>query len=179
MRRQALSVAGILLLAALLPAAATTLRRMSVDDLIASSTAIVRATAAPVSSFQRNGMIYTTYRLAVSATLKGSPLSAVELAVPGGDFKGLHQAIAGAPVFRPGVEYVVFYWTGPSGTNYVVGLCQGSFEVHTDTSGEVVLQRRTMSSEVFGADGAHTPDHGLTLRWRDLQAQVAQQSGRQ
>lgn len=172
-----LSVAGILALTALLPAGATTLRRLSVDDLVATSTAIVRATATPVSSFQRSGMIYTTYRLAVSETLKGSPFFTVEVAVPGGDFRGLHQAVAGSPVFQPGIEYVVFYWTGPSGTNYIVGLCQGLFELHTDTSGEVVLQRRAMSSEVFGADGGQTPDHGLTLRWRDLRSKLAQHAG--
>ncbi len=172
-----LSLAGILALTTLLPSPATTLQRLSVDDLVGKSTGIVRATARPVTSFQRGGMIYTAYRLQVSETLKGSAVATLEVAVPGGDYQGLHQAVAGSPVVRPGVEYVVFYWTGPSGTNYIVGLCQGLFEVHTDPSGEVVLTRRTMSSEVFGANGRE-PDHGLTLRWKELHAKVAPQAGR-
>src|SRR5271157_5153149 len=163
------SLAAILAMTTLLPAAATTLQRLSVDDMVAKSTGIVRATVTPVSSFQRNGMIYTAYRLAVRETLKGSPVATIEVAVPGGDFHGLHQTVAGSPALRPGGEYVVFYWTGPRGTSYIVGLGQGLFEIHADAAGEVVLTRRAMSSEVFGAEGGQTPDHGLTLRWKDLQ----------
>jgi hypothetical protein len=33
-----------------------------------------------------------------------------------------------------------------------------------------------MSTEVFGADGRE-PDHGLTLRWKDLQVKAARQAG--
>jgi len=174
---RALSLTAILALMMLLTVAATTLQRMSVDDLVGQSTGIVRATAAPVSSFQRNGMIYTTYRLEVSEALKGSPAGMVQVAVPGGDYRGLHQSVVGSPALRAGTEYVIFYWTGPSGTNYLVGLGQGLFEVHRDPSGEVVLRRRAMSTEVFGADGRE-PDHGLTLRWKDLQAKAARQAQR-
>ena len=84
--------------------------------------------------------------------------------------------MTGSPALRPGIEYVVFYWTGPSGTNYIVGLGQGLFEVHKDPSGEVVLRRRAISTEVFGADGRE-PDHGLTLRWKELQVKAARQAG--
>jgi hypothetical protein len=171
-----LSVAGILALTTLLPSPATTLQRLSVDNLVDKSTGIVRATAKPVTSFQRSGMIYTVYRLEVSETLKGSPVATIEVAVPGGNYQGLHQAVAGSPVVRPGIEYVVFYWTGPSGTNYIVGLGQGLFEVHTDASGEVVLKRRAMSSEVFGAQGGSELDHGLTLKWKEFHARVARRA---
>jgi len=112
-------------------------------------------------------MIYTSYRVEVKEALKGTPSSVVEVAVPGGDYEGLHQDVAGSPQMSPGVEYVIFYWTGPSGTNYIVGLCQGLFEVHTDASGEVVLTRRAISSEVFGGSGQQ-PERGLTLTWQDL-----------
>ena len=173
-----LNLAGILALTTLLPSPATTLQRLSVDDMVEKSTGIVRATATPVSSFQRSGMIYTAYRLAVSVTLKGSPVATVEGAVPGGDYQGSHQSVAGSPVLRPGIEYVVFYWTGPSGTNYIVGMCQGLLEVHAGTSGEVVLRRRAMNSEVFGTQSGSEPEHGLTLKWEDLHAKVSRQAER-
>src|ERR1035441_2650536 len=96
MKTRALSLASILALTTILPLAATTLQRLSVDDLVGKSTGIVRATAVPVSSFQRSGMIYTTYRLEVSEALKGSTGATVEVAVPGGDYQGLHQSVAGS-----------------------------------------------------------------------------------
>ena len=179
MNTRALSVAGLLALVTVLPSLATTLQRMSVDDLIAKSTGVVRATARPMSSFQRGGMIYTSYRLEVVETLKGSAVTTLDVAVPGGDFQGLHQSVVGSPVMQPGVEYVVFYWTGPSGTNHIVGLGQGLFEVQRDPSGEVVLKRRAISSEVFGAESGSDPDHGLALRWKDLLNKIARQGQQQ
>ena len=171
-----LSVAGILALTALLPSPATTLQRLSVDDLVEKSTGVVRATAKPENSFQRNGMIYTSYRLEVRESLKGNPVTELEVVVPGGDYQGLHQTVTGSPELRTGIEYVVFYWTGPSGMNYIVGLGQGLFEVHKDISGEVVLKRRAMSSEVFGTERGGEPDHGLALRWRELRDKLSRQA---
>jgi len=176
MNTRVLSVAGILALAALLPAPATTLQRLSVDDLVAKSTGVVRATARPQSSFQRNGMIYTSYRLEVREALKGSAVTTLEVIVPGGDYQGLHQTVTGSPVLRTGVEYVVFYWTGPSGMNHIVGLGQGLFEVQQNTSGEVVLKRRAMDSEVFGAPSGNQSDHGLALKWNELRDKLARQA---
>ncbi|MDR3718018.1 MAG: hypothetical protein P4K98_04400 [Bryobacteraceae bacterium] len=164
---------GVLALAAVLPLPATTLQLLSVDSMVAKSSAIVRAHATPVSSFQRGGMIYTSYRLDVSATLKGNPVSTLQVAVPGGNYQGMHQAVAGSPGLQAGSEYVVFVWTAPSGANYIIGLSQGLFEVHTSASGAVVLTRGPASAKVIDDAGSGVNDHGMTLLLTDLQAKIA------
>jgi hypothetical protein len=168
---------GVLALAAVLPLPATTLQLLSVDSMIAKSAVIVRARPTPVSNFLRGGMIYTSYRLNVSATLKGDPVSTLQVAVPGGDYRGMHQSVAGSPGLQAGSEYVMFIWTAPSGANYIIGLSQGLFEVHTNASGAVVLTRGPASAKVIDAAGSGVNDHGVTLLLTDLEAKIAQ-SGR-
>ena len=165
---------GVLALGAVLPLAATTLQILSVDAMVAKSSAIVRARPTPVSSFQRGGLIYTSYRLEVSATLKGNPVSNLQVAVPGGSFQGMHQSVAGSPGLQTGSEYVFFVWTAPSGNNYILGLSQGLFEVHANASGAVVLTRGPASAKTIDAAGSAVNDNGATLLLTDLQAKIAQ-----
>lgn len=162
------------MLGAVLPLAATTLQILSVDTMVAKSSTIVRARPTPASSFQRGGLIYTSYRLDVSATLKGNPVSTLQVAVPGGNYQGLHQSVAGSPGLQAGSEYVFFVWTAPSGSNYIVGLSQGLFEVHTNASGAVVLTRAPASAKTIDAAGSGVNDNGMTLLLTDLQAKIAQ-----
>lgn len=165
---------GVLTLAAFLPLEATTLQILSVDTMVAKSSTIVRARPTPVSSFQRGGMIYTSYRLDVSATLKGNPVSTLQVAVPGGSYQGMHQAVAGSPGLQTGSEYVWLIWTAPSGSNYIVGLSQGLFEVHTNASGAVVLTRGPADAKTIDAAGSAATGNGVTLLLSDLQAKIAQ-----
>jgi hypothetical protein len=161
-----------LALAAPLAVSATTLQYLSVDAMVAKSTQIVRATVAPASSFQRGAMIYTNYQLTVTSTLKGTPAASLQVAVPGGDYRGMHQSVSGAPVFTAGQEYVVFVWTGPSGTSYVIGLGQGVFQVQTNSSGVVVLTRGPVDAQVLDAAGTPTAVPGVTLLLSDLLAKI-------
>ena len=165
---------GMLVLGAIPPLPATTLQLLSVDTMIAKSSTIVRARPTPVSSFQRGGLIYTSYRLSVSATLKGTSVSTLQVAVPGGDYQGMHQAVAGSPGLQTGSEYVMFIWTAPSGSNYILGLSQGLFEVHTNASGAVVLTRGPAGTKVIDAAGSAAADNGVTLLLTNLQAKIAQ-----
>jgi hypothetical protein len=165
---------GVFTLAAVLPLAATTLQILSVDTMVAKSSMIVQARPTPVSSFQRGGLIYTSYRLDVSATLKGNPVATLQVAVPGGAYQGMHQAVAGSPGLHPGSEYVFFIWTAPSGSNYIVGLSQGLFEVHTNASGAVVLTRGPADAKTIDAAGSAASDTGTTLLFTDLKAKIAQ-----
>jgi hypothetical protein len=165
---------GVLALVAVLPLPATTLQILSVDAMVAKSSTIVRARPTPASSFQRGGMVYTSYRLDVSATLKGNPVSTLQVAVPGGNYQGMHQAVAGSPGLQTGSEYVFFIWTAPSGSNYIVGLSQGLFEVHTNASGAVVLTRGPADAKTIDAAGSAVSDRGATLLLTDLQAKIAQ-----
>ena len=165
---------GVLALAAVGSLQATTLQILSVDDMVAKSSLIVRARPTPVSNFQRSGIIYTSYRLEVSAALKGNPGATLQVAVPGGNYQGLQQAVAGSPGLQAGNEYVLFIWTAPSGSNYIVGLSQGLFEVHTNASGAVVRTRGPADAKTIDAAGSAGAGSGATLLLSDLQTKIAQ-----
>ena len=168
-----LTLLGVFGSAAITPLAATTLQQLSLDAMIAQSSAIVRGYATPVSSFQRGSMIYTSYRFEISSTLKGKANSVIEIAVPGGDFAGKHQAVAGAPALQAGTEYVIFVWTSPSGIHHIIGLNQGMYELHVNSTGETVLTRGPLNTKTLDAAGKGAADSAQTLRLNDLSARIA------
>ena len=88
--------------AACLPA--STLQRLSLNDMIQKSTLIVRGTIQPgTGPALRGSIIYTHYQLSVTTSFKGGPAQAftaqqlIDVAVPGGVLNGLQQPGAGAP----------------------------------------------------------------------------------
>jgi len=114
----------------------------------------------------------------VSATLKGNAVSTLQVAVPGGNYQGMHQSVAGTPGLQTGSEYVFFVWTAPSGSNYIIGLSQGLFEVHTNASGAVVLTADQPARKTIDAAGSGVNDNGVTLLLTDLQARSHRVEGR-
>jgi hypothetical protein len=137
------SLAALLWLALTsLVATATTLEKMSLEEMVRKSTAVVRARAVDSSSVLRGSMIYTVYRLQVAEVLKGTMVpGGAEVYVPGGTYGRFRQSIAGSPVLEPGVDYVLFLWASPRGLVQVIGLSQGVFEVKKSGSGEPMLVR--------------------------------------
>jgi hypothetical protein len=127
-------------LCALVPAQATTLRRASLDDLIQTSTSIVRARVTGSSTVSRGPLVYTHYAIQVLDRWKGAVADRVDVQVPVAD---------GAPHFNSGSEYVFFLWTGPSGANHVLGLSQGALDVTTDAVGNIIVVRQ--ASEALGS----------------------------
>src|ERR1039457_5196881 len=127
-----LHLAVLAALVAVTPMCATTLQVLTLDTMIGKCGTIVRGHATPGATFQRGAMIYTSYQISVTATLKGNSISGLQVAVPGGQYRGLRQSVAGAPALSANQEYVIFVWTSPSGANYIIGLSQGLFEVHVN-----------------------------------------------
>ncbi len=168
--------AAIVLAAAVLAAGATTLERLSVEEMVQKSTAVVRARAAAASAVQRGSMIYTVYRLQVSEVLKGTVSPSAEVYVPGGTYGRYRQSIAGSPVLEPGREYVLFLWASPRGLVQVIGLSQGVFQVKTVAGGEVLLVRGKIEAEFVNRMGRAVEDSGERLslaRLRDMIARAA------
>lgn len=154
-------------------AGATTLEKLSLDDMVQKSTAIVRARATGSSSILRGSMIYTVYRLQVAEVLKGSmPPGAAEVHVPGGTYGRYRQSIAGSPVLEPGVDYVLFLWTSPRGLVQVIGLSQGVFEVKQGASGEPVLVRGRIDAEFVDAAGRAAVDTGMSVSLGSLRESI-------
>src|SRR5271169_1847146 len=139
--------------ALLRPAGATTLLKMSMDDLILQSTAIVRAHITGSRTAMSGKDIYTYYQLQVSETLKKGAILPAEFAVPGGVYGNLRQIGIGSPVFTEGQEYVLFLWTSRSGMTQVIGLSQGMFRLGQDASGESVLNRPAIADQMVDKSG--------------------------
>lgn len=120
---------------------ATTLERLSVDDMVEKSTSIVRVKILSAAGEIRNGSIFTHYRVEVQETWKGNLSRETDLYVPGGSANGMRQAIPGAPVLHSGEEYVLFVWAGASGRNQIIGLSQGLFSLVRQEDGSIQVER--------------------------------------
>jgi hypothetical protein len=125
----------------LAPLRAAILERLSLDELTQQSSAIVRAKV--VGSYAEFGgsMIYTHWKVQVVEKWKGPDRSTIEVLIPGGSARGLHQDVAGAPKLLIGKEYLFFLWTSKSGSTYITGLSQGLLELAKNASDEWVVSR--------------------------------------
>jgi hypothetical protein len=152
------------------PLRSATLERLSLNDMIVKSTAIVRAKVADSYTSFSGPVIYTHYRLQVIEQLKGQ--GTTELVIPGGIAGGQRQFFAGAPVFQKGDQYVFFLWTNSEGLTHVVGLTQGLFRV-TDSSANPGLTRAASEEEMLdGKTGHLVKDQTLTMRLDALRAKI-------
>jgi hypothetical protein len=153
---------------------AATLIQLSLDDMIVQSTSIVRGRVGTGYTAFSGGVIYTHYSVQVLEQLKGTGAGVVDVAVPGGALNGLQQTFSGAPELRPGSEYVLFLWTGKSGTTQVIGLTQGLFSVATGSPQDPVTTR-TASRELMLAPktGVAVKDQPLALRLSELRTRIA------
>jgi hypothetical protein len=172
-------------LAMLPPAGATTLLRLSMDDMIQQSTSIVRAKVTAFHGAFRGRDIYTYYQLQILETVKsaGAPTGTpTEIAVPGGVAAGVRQPVAGAPSLTVGAEYVLFLWTGRSGLTQVIGLSQGLFSVIPDPSSNATpanstVVRAAAVETMLDVNGNVATDQTLRLLWSDLRSHIQQRLG--
>lgn len=132
-KRLIFSFALILLLT--IAAQATTVERLTLDDLVKKSQQIVVGKVRDSRTYwSGNGkLIFTSYTIEVQENLKGRTSRTVELTTIGGTMGDVTLHVAGMPAFNKGESAVVFIeTTGVYST--VVGLGQGKFTV---THGEV------------------------------------------
>jgi hypothetical protein len=157
-------------LAAILPAHATTLRRASLDDLIQTSTSIVRARVAASSTTSQGPLAYTHYTIQVLDRWKGPAAAQVEVQVPQAE---------GAPQFAAGSEYVFFLWTGPSGANHLLGLSQGALDVTKDATGNTLVVRQPTEAMMLDQATVDTssPDP-VRMKLSDFASRVSSTLGR-
>lgn len=170
MRRYWIFGASAVLLASALGAA--TLERLSLDDMTAKSTAIVRGRV--VGSFGQihGAVIYTHYRIEVSEQWKGAPASFMEVVVPGGVAGGLRQTFSGAPKPETGREYVLFLWRSRTGLTHIIGLSQGLLTLNKDAAGNVMASRGASSEVMLDSSGQVVRDSGFTMQLNDLRTRV-------
>jgi hypothetical protein len=93
----------------LLPAVrATTLARLSLEQLAAGSDAVARVRTVRAESRWDNGSIWTITTFDVVETFKGNLPRQIAVRLPGGRVGHLTSTVEGTPKFAPGNETVVF-----------------------------------------------------------------------
>ena len=157
-----------------MPLAGATLVRLSLGDMIAKSTSIVRGKVLDSGTAVSGTVIFTHYRVQVTERLKGSGPAVVDLAMPGGAVNGIRQRYSGVPQFQPGDEYLFFLWTGKAGLTQVIGLTQGLFAVAAGGAGDPVVTR-TSSHELMLDAESHQPvkDQTLVMPLSELRSRIA------
>jgi hypothetical protein len=162
----------ILLLLVAVPAGAATLEKLSLEEMIQKSTAIVRGRATGLRTVARGPVIYTLYQVQVAEQWKGPAAAQVEVAVPGGAMNGLRQTFSGAPNLQEGTEYVLFLWTGRNGLTQVIGLSQGKFELSKDEKGDETLHRAAAANPMIDSHGRPVEDAPLRMSLRRLNERI-------
>jgi hypothetical protein len=124
------------------PIGATTLARLSLDQLAAGSDAVARVRCAGAESRWENGSIWTVTTVEVVETMKGHLPGEIALRLPGGRVGHLTATVDGAPKFNPGDEAVVFLERSRAGAFTVAGWVEGTFRISRDprTGSETVTQ---------------------------------------
>ena len=117
-------------------ASATSLVRMSVEQLTQASAAIVRGRAvAQLSHWNAaHTQIVTLTTVAVEATLKGSAPASVLIQQPGGTVGRIRTFVPGTVRFYPQAQYVLFLEPAEPGSSHylLVGMMQGSYRLFRD-----------------------------------------------
>lgn len=141
------------LLASLAPFSAlraTTLQRLSLDQLAAGSDAVARVNFSGAESHWENGTIWTVTTLRVVETMKGNLPAEISVRLPGGRAGHFTATVEGTPRFRPGDDAIVFLNNSPAGGFTVAGWEQGTFRISRDPrTGEQTVTQDSSAFAVF------------------------------
>ena len=152
---------------------AATLEKLSVDEMSAQSTLIVRGRITGCAGETLGAVIYTRCLAMVTEVWKGQAGTSVAFVVPGGRANGLIQRFSGAPQFSPGGEHVLFLWAGKSGLHQIIGLSQGKFDVQQTPTG-ATARRAATSERMLSRAGDPVQDEAIQISVNELRSRVAQ-----
>src|SRR5262249_48368620 len=145
---------GLVLLAAV-ASHATTLGRMSFDELAQQATAIARVRCLTSESIWRNGEIWTESEFEVMEQNKGTLPGIFRISLPGGKVAHIQSRVDGVPHFQAGEEMYLFLWSAPGKQMSVLGWAQGTFRIARDSQGGM---------EHVTQDSASTPLFDIATR---------------
>ncbi len=115
------------------PAAASTLIALDLDELTANSDSICTGTVLDGTAFLEGGRIYTLSRVEVVDPVLGvSKGQILEIVTAGGHGEHFSQKVFGAAELTTGGQYLLFLSQGTRGAKRVVGMSQGALRLATD-----------------------------------------------
>ena len=165
------------LVAALGTLPASTLRQLSLDDMIRQSTMIVRGTVQPANIMNHGSMIFSHYLIQVTETYKSpaagqASSSQIDFGVPGGSLNGAIQRFSGAPILATGQDYVLFLWTSKTGLTQVIGLSQGLFSVISPPGVPPVVVRAAATERMLNSVGQPVNDNDIRMPLSALKTEI-------
>ncbi|HLK17316.1 MAG TPA: hypothetical protein VKT81_00130 [Bryobacteraceae bacterium] len=170
------------LVAALGTLPGSTLRQLTLDDMIRQSTMIVRGTVQATTVQYHGSTIFSHYSIQVTETYKSSAqtaASSIDFGVPGGSLNGAIQRVAGAPNLTPGQDYVLFLWTSKSGLTQVIGLSQGLFSVISTPGTAPTVMRAAAAEQTLNSAGQPVTTNDINMSLSALKAEIASVLGTQ
>jgi hypothetical protein len=139
-------LAGMVL--ATVAANATTLARLSFDNLAQQAAAVARLRCISSESHWDGGEIWTETRFEVVERNKGPLGGTVTVRMLGGRAGSLYSRVDGVPAFRAGEEVYLFLWGKPGEPYRVLGWSQGTFRIaHDARSGEEKVTQESASAK--------------------------------
>ena len=113
---------------------ATTLARLSLDQLATAADAVARVRCVSAVSEWEGGSIWTVTTFDVVETMKGNLPAQVIVRLPGGRVGHLTANVDGTPKFTPGGSAIVFLERVQAGGFSVAGWVEGTFRIALDPS---------------------------------------------
>jgi hypothetical protein len=174
-RRLFITLAAVFLAQVLAaPLRCATLERLTLDDMISKSSAIVRGRVTDSWTAFTGSVIYTHYRIQASETYKGTPQNRLEIVVTGGAVNGVQQNFSGSPALNKGDEFVLFLWTSRAGLTQIIGLTQGLFALPPDGASDPIATRApTRELMLDPATARPVKDAALSMRLSELRSRIA------
>ena len=165
---------ALLLVFGIRPLPCATLEQLTLDDMIAQSTAIVRGTVVDSWAALTSSIIYTHYKVQVSESFKGPQQSSVEIVIAGGVVNNLSQSFSGSPTLNKGDQFVFFLWTSRAGLTQIMGLTQGLFAVAPGADADPMATRAATRELMLDPKTAQpVKDAVLSMRLSDLRSRIA------
>jgi hypothetical protein len=142
---------------------ATTLVRLSLDQLASGSDAVARVNFSSAETRWENGTIWTITTVKVIETLKGNLPGEISVRLPGGRVGHLTATVEGTPRFNPGDDAIVFLKISQAGGFTVAGWVEGTFRILRDprTGNQTVTQDSSAfavfdpATRTFRTEGVH------------------------
>lgn len=160
-------------------ASATTLVRMSLDQLAEASTEIIRGHVVSQQTLwnPEHTRIYTYTTLAVEQTYKGNPPSALVVQQPGGTIGKVRVFVAGTIQFHLQAGYVLFLERSPADPSKFlpVAMMQGAYRIYHDAKTQEEKLILPLGSLTRGApaSGAGSVIAGPVVPVRQFRSEVS------
>lgn len=116
-------------------ARATTVRQLTLGELIASAERVVLGTVEDKHTRWKGGRIVTEYTLRAEEHWRGDPVPTLEIVSLGGVTQSIGQHVPGSPHYGQGERVVLFLGPAGGGQFAPIGLWQGV--VRLDENGEI------------------------------------------